>query len=284
VATKKTTAANGRGLCSSDDPSLIETDNTQSYDGDQEPIPSFLIGSLPANESFDRNCPFSRTLHGFSLRLRLWCVIALPCKRWGCRICGERKMTRLGWRCADARPNRLITLTIDTKLWSTPRTAYDGTKGKVTALAVRLRRVYEEFEYFKVLEVTKKGWPHYHLIVRSPYIPQAELSDLWSDLTGATIVDVRAIRRTADVYYYVVKYLGKQRHIPWTNRRVSWSKNFWNDPEFDPPPSLELTQIAIIREHPRDVISKHYHPFRLQSRSSTMWCVEESEGFELTAR
>lgn len=248
-------------------------------DASQEPNPTFLVGSDLARKTFDNTCPAAKTITGFSETLERWVVVQIRCKRWGCRHCGERKVTHYGWKCEDARPNKLITLTVSNSLWDSPRAAYEGTKSKVTELAVKLRRKFGEFEYFKVLEVTKAGWPHYHLIVRSEYIPQRTISAMWAQLTGATIVDVRRIKKHRDVYFYVVKYLAKQRYIPWTTRRVSWSKNFFLPTKFDKGEGLKLADIGWFDEHPHDVIRRYYHPYRLEAYSSDCWAIEQGYGY-----
>lgn len=240
--------------------------------------PHFLIGSLEAKTTFDATCPTAKTIVAYSETLQSWVVLLIRCKRWGCRHCGERKVSHFAWRCMDAAPNRLVTLTISTSLWESPRAAYDGTKRMVTQLAVRLRRKFGEFEYFKVLEVTKKGWPHYHLIVRSEYIPQRRISGVWAELTGATIVDVRQLKKQNDVYFYVMKYLTKQKYIPWTNRRVSWSRNFFPASSFDPPPPLKLKQVGWIDDHPRDVIRRHFLPSWITEYSPDCWKIQENIG------
>ena len=247
----------------------------------QEASPPFLIGTLKARESFFDTCPSAKCIVGYSTTLSQWCVIQIRCKRWGCRHCGERKMTHYGWKCLAAKPNKLITLTVANRLWDTPRLAFDGTKGKIAQLATRLRRKYEEFEYFKVLEVTKIGWPHYHLIARSPYIPQREISGAWSELTGAPIVDVRKIKKSQDVYFYVVKYLGKQKYIPWTNRRCSWSKNFFPIEEWKAGPGLELKTMGWSDDHPAAIIRQHFHPFWITQYSRDCWTIAEKDGFAI---
>lgn len=247
----------------------------------QEALPRFLIGSIRANEILEKTCPSAKTLTGFSRTLNRWCVIQIRCKRWGCRHCGERKIVHFGWKCQNAEPNRLVTLTISTREWENPRAAFHGTKSKVTQLAVKLRRRYEEFEYFKVLEVTKKGWPHYHLIVRSPYIPQREISDEWNRLTGAHIVDVRKIHKPSDVYFYIVKYLAKQKYIPWTDRRVSWSKRFFLPDDFEKGEGLGLESVGWCDEHPRDVLRREYHPFSISIFSNDCWVLPADVGSEI---
>jgi hypothetical protein len=203
-------------------------------------------------------CPWATTLHAWSKSLEKQVVIAIRCKRWGCDVCGKRKMTHYGRKCEAAKPNRLITLTVDTKLHETPHGAFKATGPKVTHFATRVRRIIPEFEYLKVLEVTKKGWPHYHLVVRSQFIKQAECSRIWAELTGAPIVDVRKIKKPSDVYYYVIKYLGKQKYIPWTDRRMSWSKNFFVKQEFEKVGGLDLCEISRSMKHPIDFLQMHY--------------------------
>lgn len=237
-----------------------------------------MIGSTLGHKLLSDTCPSAKTVTGFSKTLDRWCVIQIRCKRWGCRHCGVRKSTHFAWKCIDARPNRLVTLTVNNKLWENPRAAYDGTKRKVTELATKLRRSHGEFEYFKVLEVTKLGWPHYHLIVRSGYIPQRHISQQWNLLTGAPIVDVRRIKKTQDVYFYVVKYLCKQKYIPWTNRRVSWSRNFFDKTPFNQPDGLQLTQVHWSDEHPVEVLKKHFDVFFIHPFSRDCWTLLQECG------
>lgn len=135
----------------------------------------------------------------------------------------------------------------------------------VTQLAVKARRKFKTFEYIRILETTKAGWPHYHLLVIAPYIPQAWLSSTWAELTGARIVDVRIIKKGSDVYFYVLKYLSKQKKIPWTNRRISWSKKFF--PEDSKPKGypLGLTGKTFLDKHPHEVIAEEWQGLVLRA-------------------
>ena len=187
----------------------------------------FLMLSIDEHPRCFDTCPHSTTLTGWSDYFNENIIIALTCKRWGCRYCGENKARALGLRVASAEPNRLITLTVSNSAWGSPREAFEGTRRQVAELTKVIRKKAGSFEYVRILEVTKKGWPHYHLVARSPYIKQSWLSSAWSGLTGAPIVDIRSIKKVEYVYSYVVKYLCKQKYIPWTNRRVTWSKGFF---------------------------------------------------------
>ncbi len=151
---------------------------------------------------------------------------------------------------------KLITLTVNPKSYETPREAYDDTRRKLSQLACSIRRKFSRFEYLKVLEVTKAGWPHYHLVASCGYIPQPWLSHRWDELTGARIVDIRKIHKGDDVYFYILKYLSKCKHIPWTNRRVSWSRGFF--PKKTQPKGfpLGLEEKLYFSDHPTEILKK----------------------------
>src|SRR6266436_9544748 len=190
----------------------------------QEPK-TYLVGNLEQLHHELKCCPYSTSLLCTELATGLDAVIAIPCKRWGCKWCGQRNAFKLAIKVDEAKPTKFITLTINPKCYENPREAYDKTRRKISDLAKAVRVHAGEFEYIRVLEVTKKGWPHYHLVARCGFIKQKWLSDAWASSTGAPIVDIRAIKKTDNVFKYMLKYLCKQEYIPWTNRRVCWSKS-----------------------------------------------------------
>lgn len=67
-------------------------------------------------------------------------------------------------------------------------------------------------EYLTVMEATKLGWPHMHVLTTRTWIDQAWLSNLWKTLTGAFIVDIRRVTNQGHAAAYVSKYLGKAPH------------------------------------------------------------------------
>lgn len=273
---KNTRGNESTGASSGPPQSRNDSDDTAQGEWSQRETPHFLVGSIIKGEHYSETCPAAKTLAAYSETLKTNVIIQIRCKRWGCRHCGTRKVIHYAWRCEDARPNRLVTLTVATRSWENPRAAYEGTKGRVTQLAVRLRRTHGEFEYMKVLEVTKNGWPHYHLIVRSEYIPQQTISNIWADLTGAPIVDVRKLNKSRDVYFYVMKYLAKQKYVPWTTRRVSWTKNFFPPNEHKTPKTLGLIGKGWVDDHPLDVIRRHYLPFMIYQFSTDCWLIPDA--------
>lgn len=186
------------------------------------------------------------------------CVVAIPCKRWGCSWCGQTNALRLAAKVAAAEPTKLITLTINPQLFITPRDAFNATRRKVSDLSKLIRKHHGDFEYLRILEVTKKGWPHYHLVAKCPYVPQSWLSQQWAALTGAKIVDIRKIKKHDNVYHYVMKYLCKQGYIEWTNRRVCWSKSFFPKPDEKEKFRSPYFAKTVIAKHPADVLQSKY--------------------------
>jgi hypothetical protein len=134
--------------------------------------------------------------------------------------------------------------------FDSPRHAYDETRRRLPKWSARVRKVVGEFEYCRVLEVTKEGWPHYHLLARCQYIPQATLSQFWAEQTASKIVDVRAIRDGQNSVNYCCKYLRKQAYCPFTTRRVSWTKNFFPKTKAEPKTDWDLIDKEHKKDHP----------------------------------
>jgi len=96
----------------------------------------------------------------------------------------------------------------------------------INRLFKRLRRRFptHDLQYALVWEKTKKGWPHAHILLRAPYIPQPLVSALWQALTGAYIVDVRKVHNRQHAASYVTKYLTKNPEVPAGFRRFRTSR------------------------------------------------------------
>ena len=137
----------------------------------------------------------------------------------GCPECVRRKRRRN--RCFQRVMSgmrlggnlKMLTLT-------TSREAFDAGKDiqrSFRALVMRLRRRNLCTGYVRVVEFTRAGLPHYHVIVRGGYIPQWWLSRVWAEIHLSPVVDVRAVRGRAGGAAYLAKYLGKD-----ARSRYSW--------------------------------------------------------------
>ncbi len=120
---------------------------------------------------------------------------------------------------------KLLTLTCNPAAFYSPQDAYAHMSKAFTTLSKLMRRTFpgQEWAYVMVWEQTKKGWPHIHALVRSPYIPLAFLSKAWAHLTGAPVVDIRPANRDLRLHAYLIKYLTKRLAAPRGFRRFRTS-------------------------------------------------------------
>lgn len=238
----------------------------------QQP-PALLISSRQEISEFFTCCPHAQTLTAWSDLLQSEILIPLGCRQWSCRYCAELKIKQLSAKTRDAKPNRMLTLTVDPKLWESPRAAFDGTRSQVPELVRRLRKQFGEVEYLRVTELTKNGWPHYHMLIRSGYLPHTLVKDHWAELTGATIVDLRQVKKTFAAYKYLVKYLSKLHKIEWTERHVSYSRSFFRPDPRPPKPDLKLSTKNLHNFHPVTVCLEYYELGTLRKLDQTLYTV-----------
>ena len=240
--------------------------------GDTTVTPKLLVRAGTDWASTEPSCPTAKTLFAKDENAGYLVLIQITCRRWGCPYCGPLKVKRLAAQNVAAKPTRLVTLTVDPKLWDSPLDAWKRTSQCVSRLAQKLRRSHGEFEFCRVTEATRKGWPHYHLVVRSGFIQWTTIRDEWRALTGATIVDVRKIKDALDINRYIVKYLAKQEHIPWTNRRVSCTRRYVPaDFNTARPSKRSLSLPSYHRYHPLRYADEVLQDFTLERISANVW-------------
>lgn len=218
-----------------------------------------------------KNCPHRRTMIRLSEHHEPTAIFAVPCKRWCCPPCAAKKADLLAFKTALARPTHFLTLTVRTTLYRSPRDAYDLTRRHIAHVAMYWRRTGGEFEYVRFLETTKRGWPHWHLIVRSPGARKNWLKQRWFEWTHAFEIDLQPIADDARVTRYCLKYASKaDRAIEFTKRRVAWTRRF-----FPPkPPRQENTDAptyAFSPLRPESWIESQPDPSEWQETTFEVW-------------
>jgi len=88
-------------------------------------------------------------------------------------------------------------------------------------LLQRLRRRKLCSGYVKVMEFTQAGLPHFHVVLRGPWVPQSWLSEQWAEIHLSPIVDVRRVQAKDGAASYLAKYMGKS-----LESRYSWSQDW----------------------------------------------------------
>jgi len=114
-------------------------------------------------------------------------------------------------QAASGEPVRFLTLTVNPRIGESP---YDRLRALSLAWRTtvkRLRRLYKAatIEYLAIVEATKAGEPHLHILLRAPHIPQTYISECMRELIDSPIVDIRKIRSVKEVIRYVAKYVTK---------------------------------------------------------------------------
>lgn len=155
-------------------------------------------------------------------------VVPVKCNSWCCDGCRKRLSKKWIRRVNPQKVERFITLTVDPSRFSSRPEAvkelYNGYKKLVQAI----RRKFKEWEYFSVIEFTKKDWPHIHILQRGSYVPQTWISKKWDAFGLGKIVDVRRVRGKGKVKSYLTKYLSKEgQSFVYHLRKVRSSKAFF---------------------------------------------------------
>lgn len=133
----------------------------------------------------------------------LFRYLPMACRRWVCPACRKRRVAELIPELTanlDQSRREGQTLKFLTLTWSSTdlaaRSDELGRKRRARDLAhlvQGIRRKGLQMEYLKVPELHRSGAVHLHLVVRMPYIRQAELSEAWRRVArGSFRVDVRA--------------------------------------------------------------------------------------------
>jgi len=153
----------------------------------------------------------------------------LRCRSWGCDLCSPDRRRGLMAKAASGEPTRFLTLTVNPRRGGSPEERLAGLAHAWRILVKRLRRANptDPIEYLAIVELTKRGEPHLHILLRSPYIPHALISAAMDELIDAPIVDIRRIREPKEVIRYVAKYLTK------ANVRLGTAKRYWSSRSYE---------------------------------------------------
>jgi len=152
----------------------------------------------------------------------------LCCRSWGCEYCQPNRRNQLMATAASGLPNRFLTLTVNPQVGADPEERLHLLAHAWRVVVQRLRRRYgaDQINYFAVVEETKHGEPHLHILLRSPYIPQSYISAAMADLINAPIVDIRRIKTVRDAVTYVAKYIAKAP-AQFGKAKRYWSSRNW---------------------------------------------------------
>jgi len=166
----------------------------------------------------------------------------LLCRSWGCDHCGKIRQRQLIAKAKSGHPNRFLTLTISPYVGESVEDRRAMLSWALHIIVQRTRRLHPTvpLEYFAVVEATKRGEPHIHVLIRGPYMPQAQISAWMDELVGSPIVHIRAIDSEGEAAGYVAKYVGKEPDRFGDSKRY-WCSRGWEledaGDEYEPAPA-----------------------------------------------
>jgi hypothetical protein len=137
--------------------------------------------------------------------------VAVRCKQWTCSRCAKDNIRKVRAQIAAGKPTKFLTLTVNPRVGSSPGDRARRASGQIKYLVRAIKREYglPRLPYWLGVEAHKSGEPHFHLVLRAPYIDKAWLSQRWEELTGAYVVDIGLVRDPTSVGFYLTKYLSK---------------------------------------------------------------------------
>jgi len=186
----------------------------------------------------------------------------LKCRSWGCELCAPVRKAQLLAKAAAGLPNRFITLTVNPRVGENEAARLALLANAWRLIIKRLRRLHpkESIEFLAVVEATKAGEPHLHVLFRGPYIPQKLLSTWMNELTESPIVDIRKIRNQKEVVRYVAKYITKAP-AQFGSRKRYWSSGRW-EPKYEPKTldgSTDTIRWSLVREPMSLILHRWIH-------------------------
>lgn len=153
-------------------------------------------------------------------------VVQLPCKTYACPVCGPKKAYKLQKAIEDRLDLmdkvRLVTFTVRTTAFAHPKHCV-MLIGEIWRRFInnlrrdpRLSKPQKNFQYIKVVEFTKKMFPHFHVFV-DKYIPWLIIQYHWNNAINKVAkdkgknghVNVKHICSKKNASRYVAKYVLK---------------------------------------------------------------------------
>lgn len=177
-----------------------------------------------AKKESPKFCPNMGAPH--IINVRTGELVQLPCKRYACPYCGPKKAYKLR-KCLENKFEsydfmRLFTFTFRTSIFVNEKHAIRRSSEVWRRFINNIRRdktlhhSLRDFQYIKLCEFTKAGYPHYHVLI-DRYLPIQIVANHWRHAINVVChntgyngtVHVKGILNSKNASRYVVKYVLK---------------------------------------------------------------------------
>ena len=155
----------------------------------------------------------------------------LLCNSPYCETCNKIKKNKIYHKLVKFSKNRQLRfLTLTYKYDNNYKTILNKYSKDFNKFITYIRRLNYKFNYFKIIEFTKRKIIHFHLLIDS-YIPQHLISNLWYSITSDSfIVHLTKLMNNKKAINYCLKYLTKSFnsnndiYVAFKIRRYSFSR------------------------------------------------------------
>ncbi len=168
---------------------------------------------------------------------------ALRCRSWLCPDCQPDRKRRLIKEILDGAPTVFLTLTIR----RVPGEAAPEAAKRLIDAWRRCRRSWmlthkvKRLPFYCVVEATKLGWPHLHVMLRNVWLDQKWLSHFMDEAINSPVVDIRKIDGPGRAAGYVGKYAGK------CSQKFGTCKRYWRSKDYIVRKAQDDAQDAVKR-------------------------------------
>lgn len=158
----------------------------------------------------------------------------LKCHAWTCPRCESGRREALRRLALAGNPTKFLTLTVNPAVGID---ADDRARALIWAWRILIKRIArmqktKKIDYLWVIEATKNGEPHLHVLMRADYIDQRYISSVMTELINAPIVHVKAVNNGAHAAAYVAKYCSKDARKFAGCKRYGYSSTWIIDEEY----------------------------------------------------
>lgn len=159
-------------------------------------------------------------------------VSVLRCRAWTCPECQPRRRRRLIRDAVRGRPDTFITLTLEASWALHPEEGVKELSRAWRLIRKRHTRAHpdEKLPFLAVVELTKAGTPHLHILARSSWVDKHWLSSTMKEITGSFIVKIERPKDRQKVGAYCAKYIGQEPTRVGKTKRYWQSQNYKIDP------------------------------------------------------
>jgi hypothetical protein len=150
------------------------------------------------------------------------------CKQWPCPDCSPYLTRKLRSGLLDGAPTKFMTLTC-VAVPDETQTERRKRMGKGLLLLMRkIKRRYglKRLPYAVIVEAHKSGEPHFHVLLRAPFIDQDWVGQQWQALGFGRVAKVDAVWNRYGASRYLTKYLSKAPAKFGTTKRFWYSRDW----------------------------------------------------------